>query len=1005
MRSDNQEMLKEYARMIEKGTYSAFIDGSVNTNLAYKPELVSNNYQSGRKVLSTLETELFHCEEFYISVAFITLGGITPLLQTLKELEQRGIRGKILTTDYLNFSDPRAIQKLHELSNLEIRMYMADEDEGFHTKGYIFKNQEIYRIIVGSSNMTLTALTKNREWNTKIISTKNGDYLEHILTEFRELWDSEKTKKYDTFIGQYRTAFEISRKQREIARKTIRESGVLDFEKFRLKPNAMQTAFITNLRALINRGERKALLISATGTGKTYAAAFAMRELAQKKVLFLVHREQIAEQARKSFRKVLGDEVTYGIVSGNHKEMGADYLFATIQTMSRDETLSCFPENQFQTIIIDEVHRAGASSYQKLVDYFKPRFLLGMTATPERTDGFDIYSLFDHNIATEIRLQDAMEENLLCPFHYFGITELEINGQIADDLQSNAKLSFRDFQYLTGKDRVKYILREANYYGYSGNRVKGVIFCSRKEIGKELSCKMNEMGRQTVFLCGEDSQAQREEAIKRLTADDIPRSEQLDYILTVDIFNEGVDIPDINQVILLRPTESPIIFVQQLGRGLRKANGKEFVVILDFIGAYTNNYMIPIALSGDRSYNKDNIRRYVQEGSRVIPGCSTIHFDEISRKRIFSSIDSVRLNDTKLLCDAYRKLKYQLGRIPTLMDFSTFGAIDITKYFAKFNSYYSFLKKYEKEYSVRLDEDEEQVLAFISKKLAFGKRSEELMILRDILGNSAFHFRVESYAADLSQSGIAETEETIGSAIRNLTNCFAKESDQKKLSVCVFLEKTEDGAYKAAAGFLRMLQNEPFRDMVNETVNFGLQEYRKNYSRRYKDTNFQLYRKYTYEEVCLLLNWERNMNAQNLGGYFYDSRTKSLPVFINYDKTDDAIAYEDRFLAADRLIALSKHPRKITSGDADHFYKRTEDDRENRIYLFLRKNKDDREAKEFYFLGEMHAEGEPHPIKMKFDTFDENGIVTRSRMDDAFEIDYRLEVPVRQDLYDYIVNE
>lgn len=279
------------------------------------------------------------------------------------------------------------------------------------------------------------------------------------------------------------------------------------------------------------------------------------------------------------------------------------------------------------------------------------------------------------------------------------------------------------------------------------------------------------------------------------------------------------------------------------------------------------------------------------------------------------------------------------------------------------------------------------------------------MILRDILGNSAFHFRVESYAADLSQSGTAETEETIDSAIRNLTNCFAKESDQKKLNVCVFLEKTEDGAYKAAAGFLRMLQNEPFRDMVNETVNFGLQEYRKNYSRRYKDTNFQLYRKYTYEEVCLLLNWERNMNAQNLGGYFYDSRTKSLPVFINYDKTDDAIAYEDRFLAADRLIALSKHPRKITSGDADHFYKRTEDDRENRIYLFLRKNKDDREAKEFYFLGEMHAEGEPHPIKMKFDTFDENGIVTSSRMDDAFEIDYRLEVPVRQDLYDYIVNE
>ena len=188
-------------------------------------------------------------------------------------------------------------------------------------------------------------------------------------------------------------------------------------------------------------------------------------------------------------------------------------------------------------------------------------------------------------------------------------------------------------------------------------------------------------------------------------------------------------------------------------------------------------------------------------------------------------------------------------------------------------------------------------------------------------------------------------------------------------------------------------------------MEFGLQEYQKNYSNRYKDTNFQLYRKYTYEEVCLLLNWDKNMNAQNLGGYFYDARTKTLPVFINYDKTDDAIAYEDRFLAADRLIALSKHPRKITSSDADHFYKRTEADRENRIFLFLRKNKDDREAKEFYFLGEMQAQGDPKPIRMKFDKVDGTGAVIGTRMDDAFEVDYQLEVPVRQDLYNYIVKE
>lgn len=396
--------------------------------------------------------------------------------------------------------------------------------------------------------------------------------------------------------------------------------------------------------------------MTRAGTGKTYASAFALKNEKPKKALFIVHREIIAKQAIKSYQKVFGNTKKLALLSGSSKEYEADILFATMSMMAKQETLNRYKPGEFEWICIDEVHRAGSDSYQRIMSYFQPKFWLGMTASPERTDGFDIFNLFDHNIAYEIRLQQALKEDMLCPFHYFGITDIEINGEIMND-----KTGLRNFSYLISDKRVEYILQQANYYGYSGERVKGLVFCSSKKEAQELSKKFNARGYYTAALAGDASEKHREACIDLLTKEvseeeiqihekaiknkvscELEEMPYLDYIFTIDIFNEGVDIPEINQVLMLRPTESPIVFVQQLGRGLRKADDKEYVVIIDFIGNYMNNYMIPIALSGDRSYNKDSIRRYVSEGTRIIPGASTIHFDEISRTRIFQSIDSAR---------------------------------------------------------------------------------------------------------------------------------------------------------------------------------------------------------------------------------------------------------------------------------------------------------------------------------------------------------------------------
>lgn len=247
---------------LRSGFETAFIDSTYSSNLAFKPQFVSNNYKEGKKVLSSIEDELLACEQFQISVAFITMGGIAPLLMTLKELEKKGIKGEILTTNYLNFSEPKALEKLNDLSNITLKMYDVEAaDEGFHTKGYIFKNEEIYRIIIGSSNLTKTALTSNREWNTKVVSTEQGEMAQNIVTEFNELWNSKHALPFDEFYENYKEKYRIIKRQREIAKK----EEVPSVEKYKLQPNAMQVGFITNLRKIIAAKEERALLISATG--------------------------------------------------------------------------------------------------------------------------------------------------------------------------------------------------------------------------------------------------------------------------------------------------------------------------------------------------------------------------------------------------------------------------------------------------------------------------------------------------------------------------------------------------------------------------------------------------------------------------------------------------------------------------------------------------------------------------------------------------------------------
>lgn len=947
---------------LNKALHTSFIDKSFPSNKDLRPKLFFNDYKRRMNLAFEITKRLKECDYFEFSVAFISESGLAVLKQILLNLKEKGVKGRIITSTYLGFNAPKMFKQLLSFTNIEVRIF-EQEHCGFHPKGFIFHTGDHRDIIVGSSNLTQTALESNQEWDLFFTSHENGELASQVSNEFDIQWELS-TPLTNEWIESYKETYV----------KPVRPASVQSPKT--IKPNKMQEEALKSLKNLRDNNKDKALLISATGTGKTFLSAFDVKRFKPKRLLFVVHRRNIAEAALRSF-KYLIPNVSMGIFSGNTKETDSDFIFSTVQTIHKKEYREMFERDDFDYIIIDEVHRAGAQSYQDIVDYFKPKFLLGMSATPERSDDFDIYEMFDHNIAYEIRLIQAMEYNLLCPFHYYGITDMTIDGIEIDDKS--------EFNILTSELRVDYIIEKINEYGYSGDRIHGLIFCSRKDECEKLSQLFNLRGYKTIALTGDSSEDMRQKAIDSLESND---ENSLDYIFTVDIFNEGIDIPKVNQVVMLRPTESAIVFVQQLGRGLRKNDSKEYVVIIDFIGNYEKNFLIPVALSGQTNYNKDSLRQFVCEGSLITPGASTIQFDQITEKRIYQSIDAANFTQVRLIKDSYKQLKEKLGRIPRLKEFEQYGAIDVQLMFQNksLGCYHTFLSKYEKEYHIHFGTLEEKYLQFISSKLSSGKRVEELEAIKLIINkrtNLLTHLKEtlnSDYQIELPDVGI----ETISNI---LSQNFMTGSSKKTFEKAVFLDEN----FESSPQFLKLLNNEDFKNQVMEVIEYAIDKNKKEYSNRYKNTDFCLYSKYTYEDVCRLLNWEKNIVPLNIGGYFYDTRTNTLPVFINYDKDESVVEtqqYADHFIDAQNFVAMSKSNVRITNPGMEKFVKAKEN--KTNIYLFIRKNKDDAASKEFYYLGEVYIS------KIEETTMANDVLVC--------EIYYHLDQPVRSDIYDYILS-
>ena len=954
--------MDELTNNFNNSLQTGYVDKTILSNLEFQPKLLVNQKNPPRKVLSTILHELGNCNQFFISVAFVTTSGVATIINKLKELENREIKGEILVSQYLNFTQPEALKKLAQFKNISLRIATTGNA---HAKGYIFKSEGHYNLIVGSSNLTAQALSTNKEWNIKVSALDESGLVEKVLNEFKN--DFEKgTPVTDEYILSYE---ELYKSQLILYKKGNQENTL----KPEVSPNSMQVEALKNLKDLRTDRKNKALIISATGTGKTYLSAFDAKAFNAKKLLFVVHRLTIAKDSLNTFQSVFGSGKTMGLYSGEKRELDCDFVFSTIQTISKFTHLENFDKNHFDYIIIDETHRSGADSYLRLLNHFEPKFLLGMTATPERTDGNDIFKLFDHNIAYEIRLNRAMEEEMLSSFHYYGVTDLVIgNNEVVD--KSN-------FNLLISSERVSRVIEQANFYGSDNGITRGLIFCSRKNEAIELSTLFNLKGFKTVALTDDSSQEERAKAIDKLESDNL--LEKLDYIFTVDIFNEGIDIPKINQIIMLRPTASAIIFIQQLGRGLRKVEGKSYLTVIDFIGNYNNNYLIPVALYGDTSYNKDSLRKLITEGSTMIPGSSTINFDEITKERIFQSIDSANMQLFADLKKDYNLLKFKLGRIPMMMDFIEHGSRDpylYINYSNSPNSYFDFIKKVENNTSIELPQNEVKLLKLFAKEINNSKRAEESLIIQ-ILINS-FKVSIQDFKEILLKKyNYLITDETIASCVLNLNFKFIRKEAE--------IVTVDNGYLLISDSLKQMVQNTIFRDFLNDNIEYAIFTFNKSFKKEIFQDGFILYQKYSRKDVCRILNWDFNEEA-TLYGYKLNNNT--CPIFVNYHKEEkiaSSTKFPEKFLNTSQFLWYSKPQRKLSNSTLVAIKNHNNI---LRIPLFIKKHNG--EGTDFYYMGN---------VKPIDNTFEETTIKNdKNNNVSVVKVVLELQTPVESTIYNYI---
>ncbi|MBO5123648.1 MAG: DUF3427 domain-containing protein [Spirochaetaceae bacterium] len=938
----------------------------------------------------TLKDKLSSCSEFKICVSFIRVSGVQLLVDILKELNKRNIKGKILTSTYMNVTQPDALEMLNSFDNIHLRIYTPKSDDGFHAKGYLFysyqNQEEKWTIIIGSSNISGAAFKKNVEWNVLndegLEKNKEpGNFSKTILEEFDKLWESPHSKDFSNdFLISYRDYLSKIKK----VQKSNKE--IFSFEEEVICPNEMQSEAIAKLNTLRKMNECRALAVAATGTGKTYMSVFDVMQVNPKRVLFVVHRGDILIKAKESFDKIISKtvkEYSSGIYDGKLESKNYKYLFVTESMLAKH--LGDFTPDDFDYIIIDEAHHAADNSYSKIINYFKPNFLLGLTATPERTDGKDIFSIFDFNRAVNIRLRDSLEKDLVCPFHYFGIKEVEgIDYSILKYTPEDGEKYLDEVTSLLMKSsRVDYILEKINFYKHDGDKTKALGFCATVKHAEYMAQEFNRiLGEGTaISLSGGNSVEERQKYLKSLESDDT----KLNYIFTRDIFNEGIDIQDINLVLMLRPTQSSIVFTQQLGRGLRKIKGKEFLTVLDFIGNYQKSFLVTSVFSKEPNPDKKTRLREVSTDFRDIPGDTFIHFDEIVKEQILRQIDQ-----EKFMSDANQKKAYFLfrkdngNRIPMLTDYiKRCSDLDpclfskIKKGKILYHSYFEFVTSAENE----LKSEESINLNILSQNNIFvsllkfldtlmpAKRIEEWCILSLLFNYPEKEFTIPELLEHIKKYVDYQNNKNIVHACRLLSGDFWDSNEIRNYNEIRFRfsKNTISLHENVKALFNDEKSSSLIKNWIFDFVEYAILRYDEEFGR--EDYGFPFlkpYQKYSMRSLAPLSNYEKIHSSFRGSGVLYNISTDYF-IFVDLYKEDLKKAefnYDDRFISP-RCFHWTgpdnwNQVHKIMKNIINHFEKGI------KIHFFIRKFKEvEMIPQDYIYIGDGVIFKETVPIELQ----------------------------------------
>ena len=933
-------------------------------------ELIINEKAKFRNFFVYLKQELLNCKKFYFIVSFIRYSGIQLLISTLDELEKQGIQGEIITSVYLNITDSKALRKLLSYKNIKVKIY-NNSSESFHTKAYLFEKEKYHSVVIGSSNISQSALYSAEEWNVKLTDSSFFNIYGKSLNQFEKLWHSnEAIELTQDFIDEY-----------EKYKKSVNVQNTFDYRKTKIEqenefvPNSMQKRILQKLKETRINGNKKGLVISATGTGKTYLAAmdikqfFEIKSNAKNKLfeindkksktsnikfLFIAHREELLENAINVFSKILKiDKNEFGRIYGGLKEIDKNIIFASIQSLR-----NCYNEFKpsfFDYVIVDEFHHSMSDSYLKILSYFNPKFLLGLTATPKRMDGKDILSLCDYNVVDEIGIKEALEEDLIVPFHYFGVNDYTIN---YDNIPyKNGKYNEKILlENLLLNTRTDYIVEKINKFGFDGDELSAVAFCQNIEHAFFMKEEFSKKGYKSAVITANTSSNERSEILEKF------KNKKIEILCVVDILNEGIDIPTINLLLFLRPTMSSTIFIQQIGRGLRKAKNKDFVTIIDFIGNHKKDYLLINYFSSEVDNKdtlftkKEKIINEIKNQFSNIPKSCYVELDRICQNRIIEKIEKINFSSKNILKEMYLDYKAEIGKseneILKVSDFDT--NIELFQELSlKLGSFYNAQLQFEdseiKQNKISLLNSEEiEFLAYLEKKLTIVEPFTYL-IVKYLINNDFINLEiiVDEYKNYFNIKDNFQKEYVINRIFTELVEdeILEKNSTKNRLFKIskkynkIFENKKENNDeinLKLIDLDNSQNTNYNFKNRLEDLLYLGLSEFKKNNNLSIFNENILIpYKKYKRIELQILLDSKVPKGSWRAG---YANTDKDICLFATIDKThifQENLKYDNSLFADDIIQWISQPKTSHNSSVGQMFIHHKE--KGFKVHIFIRK--------------------------------------------------------------------